>query len=111
MSKSDKYAGKPRHSDAQRMIEPDEARTQRFSRKKKTKGRHNWYSGGFARFMHQMETQRSGGQACFLKPVYVPEYDAMYCPKHMVWIEQKCKDQNCKYCASRPSSPKKLKVA
>lgn len=32
-------------------------------------------------------------------------YDAYYCIQCYVWIEERCSDESCYYCSSRPDRP------
>lgn len=108
MSKSDKYDGKPKPSDARRMMPDENARQKKSKAKNKsTKRPHKWWGwgGNFGRFMHSFPNK------CFVKPVYCEEFDAYYCPKCMVWLEGPCSDKECQYCTKRPGSPKKIKHA
>jgi hypothetical protein len=36
---------------------------------------------------------------------YNEHFDAHYCQKCDEWLEEKCNDQECKYCAERPEKP------
>jgi len=33
------------------------------------------------------------------------EHDAYYCPVGIVWLEKRCSDPKCTFCAQRPESP------
>lgn len=37
------------------------------------------------------------------------DYDAYYCPKCNIWLEEACGDPNCLYCGSRPNKPSEAK--
>lgn len=37
------------------------------------------------------------------------EYDAMFCPVCDIWLEQRCGDPFCEFCADRPSRPSRVK--
>lgn len=39
------------------------------------------------------------------KPSYSETYDAYYCKTCKKWLEEKCTDKNCEFCASRPYRP------
>ena len=36
---------------------------------------------------------------------YSDDYDAWYDPEKNVWLDDKCSDPTCKYCANRPERP------
>ena len=38
---------------------------------------------------------------------YSEAHDAYYCPVCNVWIEPKCPDPDCEFCANRPKKPVK----
>ena len=40
---------------------------------------------------------------------YSEDYDAHYCKKCNIWLEDKCDDPFCLFCMKRPSDPSKLK--
>ncbi len=37
---------------------------------------------------------------------YNDKYDAHYCKIHDMWLEDKCKDEDCEFCNHRPEKPK-----
>lgn len=37
--------------------------------------------------------------------VYYEKYDAYFCPQCDVWLEPKCNDPKCQFCAIRPDKP------
>ena len=37
------------------------------------------------------------------------KYDAYYCKLCLEWLESKCSDPSCSYCASRPDFPELIK--
>jgi len=39
---------------------------------------------------------------------YCRKYDAYYCPQCDVWMEDRCKDQNCEFCVKRPEKPSQV---
>lgn len=39
--------------------------------------------------------------------VYSPKYDAYYCYKCDIWLENKCKEEDCEFCIKRPEKPSK----
>lgn len=45
---------------------------------------------------------------CKCKASYNEKYDAYYCKDCNIWLEKKCSDSDCKYCANRPNSPKEV---
>lgn len=42
---------------------------------------------------------------CDNRKSYSEVYDAMYCEKCNVWLEEACSDSNCEYCSERPEKP------
>jgi hypothetical protein len=44
--------------------------------------------------------------SCMDDPVLSVKFDAMYCPKCLVWLENKCADVNCVLCKARPATAK-----
>lgn len=35
-------------------------------------------------------------------------HDAYYCETCDIWLEQKCKDDDCEYCVDRPEKPSQI---
>ena len=45
---------------------------------------------------------------CGSKAYYSDKYDAFYCKKCLIWLEEKCSSSNhCEYCSKRPEKPTK----
>lgn len=44
---------------------------------------------------------------CGSKASYSEEFDVYYCKKCNIWLEEKCGDVDCEFCANRPDSPNK----
>ncbi len=42
---------------------------------------------------------------CKRPRLYTHRYDAFYCDDCDVWLEPKCSDKACAYCAGRPEQP------
>jgi hypothetical protein len=42
---------------------------------------------------------------CGTRGVYNQEFDANFCPSCNHWLEKRCGNQDCSYCAKRPASP------
>ena len=40
---------------------------------------------------------------CGAKKSYSDEYDAYYCNSCQQWLEDKCSDPTCEFCANRPT--------
>lgn len=50
-------------------------------------------------------------ERCYMKPVLNKRYDAYYCPKHLLWLEERCDPtKKCEICAGRPSVKKTLEA-
>jgi hypothetical protein len=43
--------------------------------------------------------------ACAARIVYHDKYDAAFCPQCNQWLESRCGDARCAYCARRPERP------
>jgi predicted RNA-binding Zn-ribbon protein involved in translation (DUF1610 family) len=43
--------------------------------------------------------------ACSTRKQYNEQYDSYYCPNCKVWLDKKCRDPNCEFCAHRPDNP------
>jgi len=39
---------------------------------------------------------------------YCEKYDSFYDKEKDIWLEKKCKNQNCKYCKDRPEKPSQI---
>lgn len=62
--------------------------------------------------MDQKETKQSDIHKCSdckVKSVRCDLFDAYFCPKCERWLEDKCKDPACKFCANRPDCVKDIK--
>lgn len=46
---------------------------------------------------------------CSTNQIYYEDYDCYFCPKCNYWIEKKCGDPDCFYCAKRPEKPLRIK--
>jgi hypothetical protein len=46
---------------------------------------------------------------CGNNQIYFDKYDAYFCPKCNLWLENKCGDPDCYYCPKRPDRPLKNK--
>jgi hypothetical protein len=42
---------------------------------------------------------------CGTEKRYDPVHDAIYCELCNKWLEEKCDDSGCEYCAGRPEKP------
>jgi predicted RNA-binding Zn-ribbon protein involved in translation (DUF1610 family) len=51
--------------------------------------------------MHEREKVKDCGH----ERMYCEKYDSFYCPKCGKWLEGKCPDPNCEFCAGRPEKP------
>lgn len=51
--------------------------------------------------MHEREKVKDCGH----ERMYSEKYDSFYCPKCGKWLEGKCSDPNCEFCAVRPEKP------
>lgn len=43
--------------------------------------------------------------ACLLRSIHNEKYDAYYCLKCNMWLEDKCDDRKCFFCTDRPEHP------
>jgi len=41
---------------------------------------------------------------------YSNKYDAYYCELCNKWMEEKCDDENCEFCSSRPNKPSQMEL-
>lgn len=44
-------------------------------------------------------------ETCDSEVEYTEKYDTYYCKSCNTWLESKCDDSNCEYCATRPATP------
>ncbi len=42
---------------------------------------------------------------CNREPEYDERYDALFCEKCRIWLEEACPEPDCGYCARRPAIP------
>jgi hypothetical protein len=42
---------------------------------------------------------------CQSEKQYSGQYDAYYCELCNVWLEERCEDDSCEYCQTRPAKP------
>ena len=61
-------------------------------------------------FYGQIEEEKFCSK-CKFNLVYYDDFDAWFCPKCNYWIQSKCSDPDCKYCANRPETPLTRKKA
>lgn len=46
---------------------------------------------------------------CGGKTIHIEKYDAYACLECNVWREDRCKDNQCEFCSSRPEFPREAK--
>ena len=47
-------------------------------------------------------------ESCGSERQYNNKYDVYYCELCNKWLEDKCSDQDCKFCAERPEKPSQI---
>ena len=111
MTKSEKNDDIPLARDARR-TQSDEVTPQfgKNNKNKKLRGEaarpHAGQFRGYYRGRHASGIQ---GTSCFMKPVLHEKYDSYYCPKCLIWLENKCDaSKNCLTCQGRTSVRKAL---
>jgi hypothetical protein len=72
---------------------------------------HDW-QGQFIAALRVVGLPREGYEGrrqrcirCGTRPVYDSDYDALSCPTCNIWLEAKCDNPECVFCAERPEKP------
>jgi transcription initiation factor TFIIIB Brf1 subunit/transcription initiation factor TFIIB len=57
-----------------------------------------------------MHLSKNTCPTCGSEKSYSNKYDAYFCELCNVWLEEKCTDSGCEFCAIRPNKPSRLEM-